>query len=281
MTDKYLIFSDLDGTLLDHNTYSWQPAQSTIDALKAESIPIIFNTSKTFVELIKLQNALKLDTPFIVENGAAIYIPKGHFDQKPNDVYDQGDYWVKTFCQPRAYWLALLLQVGKSYQAYYTGFSQLTIDGLMDLSGLNEQQASDALQREYSEPLHWHGTLEQRNTFAELMSDYGANVLLGGRFLHISGACDKGLAQYWLAEKYRDQYPTTDITTIAMGDSDNDIAMLEAADIAIQIRSPKHDFPKLQRQAKAIQSDEFGPKGWAETLTQLLPFIHQHEVQDG
>ncbi|OKY25151.1 mannosyl-3-phosphoglycerate phosphatase [Thalassotalea sp. PP2-459] len=281
MKNTYLIFSDLDGTLLDHETYSWQAAKPTLLALKAADIPLILNTSKTFVELEELRNDLALSTPFIVENGAAIYIPINYFDKHPEDAFQQGNYWVKTFCQPRSYWLSLLKNVAFEYQQYFTGFSQLTVNELVALTHLSEQQAKNALQREFSEPLHWYGTHKQRKAFIDLMSDYGANVLQGGRFLHISGVCDKGLAQHWLAERYREQYPASDITTIALGDSDNDIAMLETADIAVQIRSPKHDFPALERQSKAIQSDEYGPKGWAETLTHLLPFIHHHEVQHG
>lgn len=281
MPNTYLIFTDLDGTLLDHETYSWQAAEATITALKAAGIPIILNTSKTFVELEKLQRELTLSTPFIVENGAAIYIPVEYFDQQPEDTVLSGKYWVKTFCQPRRYWLSVLNKVAFEYQQYFTGFSQFTESELIDLTGLTTQQAHDALQREFSEPIHWYGTHEQREVFKDLMSNYGANLLQGGRFLHISGACDKGLAQHWLAERYREQRSEINITTIALGDSDNDIAMLETADIAVLIRSPKHDYPALQRQSKAIQSEEYGPKGWAEALTHLLPFIYDHEVQHG
>ena len=61
-----LIFTDLDGTLLDHHTYSFQPAKAAMQALKTFSIPCVINTSKTFVELIALREELNHQDAFMV-----------------------------------------------------------------------------------------------------------------------------------------------------------------------------------------------------------------------
>ena len=42
-----VIYTDLDGTLLDHHTYSFDAARSTIAALSERGIPVIPCTSKT------------------------------------------------------------------------------------------------------------------------------------------------------------------------------------------------------------------------------------------
>ena len=45
---KYLIFTDLDGTLLDHENYSYGYNNETITSIINNQHDIIFNTSKTF-----------------------------------------------------------------------------------------------------------------------------------------------------------------------------------------------------------------------------------------
>ena len=43
---RWLVFTDLDGTLLDED-YGWAAARPAVEALQAASIPIILNSSKT------------------------------------------------------------------------------------------------------------------------------------------------------------------------------------------------------------------------------------------
>lgn len=269
-TEQTLIFSDLDGTLLDHFTYHATAAKDMLATLKNANIPVILNTSKTKAEIEIIQQDLLLDTPFIIENGAAVYIPKGTFEVKPQDTIEEGDYWVKSFCLPREHWLALLNQNTHEFKEYYQGFSTLTIPELCNLTGLMPAEAERAKQRLYGEPVHWFGDKSKKSSFIEKLCELGVTVVSGGRFTHVSGNCNKGQALIWLAECYREHYQNNAISTIALGDSDNDSAMLEAANIAVQIRSPSHDFPTLNRQFNVVQTEKFGPEGWTEALTKLL-----------
>ncbi len=101
MQNKILIFTDLDGTLLDHYTYQTHAAQATIAQLKSKDIPIIPNTSKTFAELLLMREELALNTPFIIENGAAVYIPVNYFKTQPQGTQLQDGFWVKSFCKSK------------------------------------------------------------------------------------------------------------------------------------------------------------------------------------
>lgn len=270
MKKKKLVFTDLDGTLLDHYNYKTEDAEETIVALKFHDIAIIPNSSKTFAEIMVIRKQLNLASPFITENGAAVYIPINYFATQPQDTHIEGDFWVKSFCENKTHWLALLKQQANQFAGLYEGFSQLTVQQLAQLTGLNNQQAALAKQRQYGEPLNWLGSSIAKAEFIEHMHKLGANMLQGGRFLHVSGHCDKGQAQTWLASQYQSINPAQQVITIALGDSGNDSAMLEAATVAVQIRSPVHDFPPLKRQQDVYQSQQYGPAGWAECLQKIV-----------
>ncbi|WP_372883110.1 HAD-IIB family hydrolase [Psychromonas sp.] len=270
MHNKTLIFTDLDGTLLDHHTYQTEAADGTIAQLKSKNIPIIPNTSKTRDELLLIRKDLQLNTPFISENGAAVYIPVNYFKTQPPGTEVQDGFWVKAFSRPKEFWLSLLTLEAKQFSADFHGFSQMSVEQLADLTGLSINDAALAKQRLYGEPVNWLGSQQAKQDFIKHMHLLGANVLEGGRFLHISGNCDKGQAQIWLAEQYKINQPEFTFTTIALGDSHNDIAMLEAADIAVLIRSPAHDFPTLQKETDIYKSSEYGPAGWAECLQKII-----------
>ena len=73
-----IIFTDLDGSLLDEETYRASPADSLFETLNTHGIPVVFNSSKTFPEMLKVRRSLGNHQPFVVENGSAVYVPLDH-----------------------------------------------------------------------------------------------------------------------------------------------------------------------------------------------------------
>src|SRR5512145_566011 len=65
---RYVVFADLDQTAL--------PA---VQALRAQGIPLVLVSSKTRAELEPIRRRLQHRDPFIVENGAAVFVPQGLF----------------------------------------------------------------------------------------------------------------------------------------------------------------------------------------------------------
>ena len=51
MPRKFVIYTDLDGTLLDHVTYTFHPALDALELIEKKKIPLIISTSKTRPEI--------------------------------------------------------------------------------------------------------------------------------------------------------------------------------------------------------------------------------------
>ena len=69
---RHILFTDLDGTLLDHRTYLPGPALEALRDLQSHGVPVVAATSKTAAELRVLAPELGLTDGWIAENGGAI-----------------------------------------------------------------------------------------------------------------------------------------------------------------------------------------------------------------
>ncbi len=267
---RILVFSDLDGSLLDHFTYDFEAALPVVKALEERGIPLILASSKTAPEMLALREALGNRHPFIIENGAAIYIPRDYFPGEPGEPEDRGGYLVHELAPPRERWLAELAELREEFPDQFESFHSAGTAGIVEMTGLSEEQALAAATRGYSEPVQWLGTPEAAQRFTQRLRDKGATVVKGGRFLTVTGDCDKGRALLWLRNAYRRADASRSIEDLAVGDSDNDCAMLEAAKTALLVRSPVHEFPVLDRDSGVLRSEAVAPAGWAEGVSRWL-----------
>ena len=269
-----LIFTDLDGSLLDHYSYSFESAKRILGDLELANIPVVPATSKTFAEVERLRIKLNNSHPFIVENGAAIAIPKNYFSRRPKSCYEKSGFWLIANSQPRQHWNKLLKENAADFEGEFETFTSIVqsrgIKGIQDITGLNQDQAELSNQRDFSEPIHWLSSEQRKQVFIEKLTAAGGTLLQGGRFLALGGMVDKGSALLQLTEFYQQFLSLAKIHTLAIGDSGNDISMLEAASSAIIIRSETHSAPILTRNKNLQISDAFGPEGWAETVSNWL-----------
>jgi len=270
MRTLLLVFTDLDGSLLDHYSYDYRDALPQLRRLVRSGVPVIPASSKTRAEIERLRAQIDLHGPFIAENGAAAFIPVGFFRQRPPAVEERDGFWVKAWSAPRQRWLEIIASLRGEFADEFDCFSSAGATGVMAMTGLSAAAAADANTREYSEPVKWLGSERRKQLFLERLRGRGASVLEGGRFLSVSGDCDKGRALEWLREAFQREYPDRTIHDLAVGDGDNDTAMLEAAGTALLVRSPVHDFPRLARDQGVMCSTDYGPAGWSEGVARWL-----------
>lgn len=189
---RLILFSDLDGTLLDHDNYDWRAAQPALAKLRSSGIPLILNSSKTLPEIRALRQEMGNADPFIVENGAAVVIPPHIFGNSEEDVVNFG--------ATRAQVLAVLERL-RAEGARFRGFEDMSVEELAAEAGLDVAAAGLAKQRVGTEPLLWQGTDEERAEFEAALAREGLRLVAGGRFLHAMGVFDKADGARWRNSK--------------------------------------------------------------------------------
>lgn len=276
MKTQYVVLTDLDGTLLDHHTYQWQAAKPALDRLKDLSIPVIINTSKTQAEVEALAQEIGLtDQPFAVENGSALLLT-GFFSSFISDLSKNSNY--KILNDTPAYVIGESINNLHNYMdklpAELTdameSYRQWSVETLAETTGLNLEQATASKAKLFSEPFIWHGNDALFNDLNTMVDAAGFSILKGGRFYHLQGPVTKASVIDFLQQNFKLFWPQADeLKIIALGDNDNDIAMLDRADFGICIKSPVSDFPAISNE-HAIYSDLYGPEGWNAEINQLL-----------
>lgn len=254
MLSDTLIFTDLDGTLLDHGSYSYAPALPMIEYIKNKGIPLIIVTSKTKGEVIELQNALGISDPFIIENGAGVFIP----EKEGYTMIALGALYAETrrFFEKYAETVPM------------RGFFDMSVDEIAQRTGLSHDAAAKAKERTFSEPfvLEDDGDLEPLKALAD---EDGFDIVKGGRFYHlITKGQDKASAIKKVMERYEKASGTV-YKSIALGDSENDLTMLQSVDTPILV--PHLDGSYIPCDITSLVKAPFpGPKGWNEALKEYF-----------
>ncbi|MCP3868023.1 MAG: HAD-IIB family hydrolase [Gammaproteobacteria bacterium] len=265
---KLLVFTDLDGTLLDHHDYSWSAAADALSQLAEQGIPLIINSSKTRSEILDLRQELENQHPFIVENGSALYYPSGYFSE--GGIVREGSLESCYFATRRDEILGVLDSLKKTFGFRFRGFSDMTAKVLAEETGLSLKGAQKANERDCSEPLQWQDTRQRLEAFCKAVESHGLRVLRGGRFYHVMGETDKAAGIRWLVQRYRKALPDSEFVTVALGDSPNDQAMLEAVDIPVVIEPAAGDPLKLVDFNSVIYAGAKGPAGWQRAMSRIL-----------
>ncbi len=271
--EKLALFTDLDGTLLDHESFRWTAAREALQVLRNQRIPLVIVTSKTRAEVVPLHRSLYLRAPFVVENGGATYIPTGYLPFAVRGTEEIGKGWLRLAPgTPRTLLVKALAKAARRADVSVKSFSRMSVNEVAKCSGLGRQQARLACQREFDEPfiILTQDARAWPRVRAEIRSQ-GLRATRGSRFFHILGRNNKGAAvrrvSGWLRRLYG-----REIRTVALGDSPNDIPMLRAVDVPIVVALPggRYDAETLAAVPHARRAGGIGPTGWNRAVLQLF-----------
>jgi len=269
---ELLIFTDLDGTLLDYRTYSKQAALPALTMIEELKIPLIIVSSKTRAEIEPMLDLPCMSRIFIVENGSAVFVKKEARSAHEGLGSDTDVYRAVILGEHYEHILEELKEATRECNVRIRGFSDMSISEISQITGLDRQSAARAKQREFSEPFLFEDDPGRLQPFARKLEERGLTCIKGGRFLHALGRCDKGQALRKVLDLSSQSCPEVSWKTIALGDSPNDIPLLNAADVAVVIR--RHDATYMDYPAhhdqRVIRPIAIGPAGWNEALMQIL-----------
>ncbi|MDH4222643.1 MAG: HAD-IIB family hydrolase [candidate division Zixibacteria bacterium] len=282
MCKNLLIFTDLDGTLLDYHTYSFEPALLALKQIKKRGIPLIICTSKTRAEIEVYQEKLKNSYPFISENGGAIFISEDYFRSISSDLVKKkrSGYLVRELGTSYEILRNKLFEITHKFGHKVRGFGDMSVKEIREKYGLNSKEASLAKKREYDEPFYFITSPDKKtlNRIEKEFSKYKLNMFKGGRLFHLTGKNDKGKAVRILKKMYEKEWKKKAIS-IGLGDSFNDLPMLLAVDIPVLVKlhSGKYEERVLKKLKKPFLAKGIGSDGWNQAVLQLLEWIEDEK----
>jgi len=257
---KALFFSDMDGTFLDYDNYSYKESVKGMELLKENSIPLIFISSKTFDEMALIANELNLNYPFSFENGTGFAYPTD----------ERGKYNIELKGPGVDELLKFLPMIEKFLMKKLRSINSLSDDEMSNITKLDEQSAHRAKNRMTTLPfIAGDGLLSDTeiDKINILLQDYSLSVIKGGRFNHlISSNNEKGSAVKKIIEFYKCRFKD-EIITASAGDSQSDIPMFESTDFSYIIKRPNGSFIKYIN-ASIMKSP--GPAGFSEAVYDFL-----------
>ncbi|MCL5018912.1 MAG: HAD-IIB family hydrolase [Patescibacteria group bacterium] len=268
-----IVVTDLDGTLLDHYTYSFNPARKALKILNDHNIPLIFCSSKTSKEMIMWRERLKNQHPFIVENGGAVYIPKGYFFSLPknNKNIFRNNFNLFVLSRPSSDIIRIIEKIKKEYPCEIRYLSEMTPAEISKNTGLPLIQARYAKARNYNEPCVVHdikGT--ETKLFLQAIHREGIRWTQGDRFIHFMSGSDKGKAVQWIIRLYKKNNPERKIISIGIGDSLNDLPMLKAVDYPCIVQKYNGRYNPELRDNDFYRAGKSGPEGWQRAIMHCL-----------
>lgn len=266
-----IIFTDLDGSLLNHDTYSAEPADELIRSLHDQSLAhVIPITSKTQSELALLDHQLPLKQSIKVsENGAIIKAPSGSplaDATSPKTVVLGANYHDI---------LQALNALPTDLRKHIKGFADMSDAQVSQHTGLSLEQAQKARERQASEPFLWSGSAEQLELHRERMAADGILLQRGGRFHHLTGNATKRKAMYTIMQAFQAHEPKGRFASIAIGDGPNDLEMIEAADFGVIIPNPAGAMISSNK-ASVRSARKAGPAGWVLAVEEILQELGMH-----
>lgn len=270
----WVVFSDLDGTLLDAASYDFSPAAPALEALAQRGIPLVLVSSKTRAEIEYWRRRLGNAHPFVTENGGAVFVPEGYFPFPLERAVRRDGYEALELGRPYAELVAALEEAAAQTGTRVLSFHRMTIGQIRRRTRLPLALARMAKLREYDEPFEVL-CRAPAEPLLQALERRGLRWTRGGRFYHVMGENDKAAAVQALVDAYRRAHG--EVRSVGLGDAWNDVEYLRLMDIPIIVPGPATGT-MLASLPGARVAPQPGPAGWNRAVLEVIASLDASEM---
>ena len=257
--NKILIFTDLDGSILDRDTFKFDQIKQYMKKLLNSGVIIIPNSSKTESEIIEFNQELGENLAYISENGSVINglnILNSNF---PNKIIlsREKEELIDIFKN----------KVPENLQRKCKFISNLNKKDQISIFGLNENKLKNALKRKYTEPFLFEGNKIEKKDLLKILKKKSLTMQEGGRVINLCDNVNKVKSMNKILRIYKkiESY----IKVIAVGDNYNDLDMLKNSDLPCLVFNDQFKEDQINID-NLIISNMPSPEGWADVVKKAL-----------
>ena len=255
----YIVFTDLDGSLLHRDTFKFDPIKDFIKNLINEGIIMVPNSSKTENEIENFKEELGIAVPFISENGSAIHGLNLINPNFPNKIIlsREKEELMKIFDSKVPDRL-----LNKCIQIF-----KLSTKEQEKIFGQKDEKLKNVLKRKYTLPLLFSGDKVEKNKLIKILNSNSLTLQEGGRVINLCDNVNKVKSMNRVIKILKKV--KNEIKTIGVGDNFNDLEMLKNCDIPCLVFNDQFKLDQINIK-NLIFSNKPSPEGWADVIKKAL-----------
>lgn len=277
LAPRHLIFSALEGALVDPRTGSFSGAEEALSDLQRRKIAYVLLTRRTREEVDPIRRKLGHNHPFVTENGGGIFFPDGYFSLRIPGAVRTARYLSIAQGRPYKEVCQALDEIAEECAVGVAGFHHMSLREIANNTGLRPREAELARAREFDEPFYFTSrSAKSIARFVEAARARGFDTRLGPTFWHLSAGCDAARAVRTLAQLFREATHIK-LRLVGIGGGDQDLPWLRAVDQAVLLPD-SHAIANtsgsaeetLARARTIVTGDAPGAIGWNKAVLNII-----------
>jgi mannosyl-3-phosphoglycerate phosphatase len=272
LAPHHLIFTRVEGTLVDPRTGSFGAAEEALGELSRRGIPLVLLSSRTRAELEPLRRKLEHGHPFVTECGGGIFFPDGYFNLHIPGSRRSGRYLCVALGRSYAEVSAALDEIARECGVGVTGFHHMSSREVAQNLGLRRRDSELARMREFDEPFFFTSADDQGIArFVAEASRRGCTTRRGNLFWHLSCGSDESRAVRMLAKLFREATRSR-LRTVGVSSATEDCSWLSAVHSAILLPAAGgvSAHPSSNQLSGMAEASAPGPAGWNQSILRII-----------